>query len=65
MEPWAAAQKASVAVPSAPVRVPSQMPLAPSVDELMRVVMTVTIAIRGGDLTFDVMQWFRFAIGLF
>ena len=34
MEPWAAAKKAirlSVAVPPVPVRVPSQMPLAPRV----------------------------------
>ena len=31
MEPWAVAKKASVAVPPAPVRVPSQGPLAPSV----------------------------------
>ena len=34
MEPWAAAKKklsVSVAVPPAPVRVPSQRPLAPSV----------------------------------
>ena len=33
MEPWAAAKKLSisVAVPPAPVRVPSQRPLAPSV----------------------------------
>jgi hypothetical protein len=32
MEPWAAAKnKFSVAVPPAPVRVPSQIPLAPSV----------------------------------
>ena len=32
MEPWAAAKKtfSSVAVPPAPVRVPSQRPLAPS-----------------------------------
>ena len=31
MEPWAAAKKLSVAVPPAPVRDPSQRPLAPSV----------------------------------
>ena len=31
MEPWAAAKKACVAVPPAPVRVPRQRPLAPSV----------------------------------
>ena len=31
MEPWAAAKKLSVAVPPAPVRVPSQRPLAPRV----------------------------------
>jgi hypothetical protein len=31
MEPWTAAKKASVAVPPAPVRVPGQRSLAPSV----------------------------------
>ena len=40
MEPWAAAKKKlsfSVAVPPAPVRVPSQRPLAPSVSSVKSV----------------------------
>ena len=39
MEPWAAAKKLSISVaaPPAPIRVPSQRPLAPSVASVMSV----------------------------